>query len=180
MKKIAKTNWYWLGLLGLMLTVGTVGCGAPDSTATTDSAETDDHGDHDHGDGDHDHGDHDHGDHDDDHAGHDHPEHGPNGGHMVNLSGGAHAEWSHDDEKELLTVYPEDAGKVTKVEMKTTIDGTDTVYPFEKSDDDGMTTYTLTSPELLTAIKMGDAVKTELLITTEDGQAGGAVVHHAH
>ncbi|TWU47457.1 hypothetical protein Poly51_52570 [Rubripirellula tenax] len=134
--------------------------------------------------GDHDHDDHNHGDHDDhdhdDHAGHDHAAHGPNGGHMVDLTGGAHAEWAHNDDQELLAVYPENADQVTGVEMKTTIQGETTVYPFEKADDDSMTVYSLTSPELLTAIKMGDAVETVLVITTKEGEATGKVVHHAH
>ncbi|QDT03604.1 hypothetical protein K227x_19880 [Rubripirellula lacrimiformis] len=157
------------------------GCGS----SSAPPAESADHGhdDHDHEGHDHDHDDHeghDHDDHGDDHEGHDHPAHGPNGGHMVDLSGGAHAEWAHNDDKELITVYPENADKVTKVEMKTTIEGDSTVYPFAKADDDGQTIYTLTSPELLTAIKMGDAVKTELVITTADGESTGKVAHHAH
>lgn len=99
---------------------------------------------------------------------------------MANLTGGAHAEWAHDDDKELLTVYPENPAAVTAVMMRTTIEGTAKDYEFAKADDDGVTVYTLTSPELLTAIKMGDAVKTELIIQTADGEASGKVVHHAH
>lgn len=151
---------------------GLVGCSGSTSTPVAETS-SDDHGHEDH---DHDHGD----DHDHSHDGHDHPEHGPNGGHMVNLSGGAHAEWSHDDDKDLITVYPENAATVTAVMMRTVIEDAATDYEFAKADDDGVTVYTLTSPELLTAIKMGDAVKTEMVIQTADGEATGKVLHHAH
>src|SRR5690606_37181696 len=56
-------------------------------------------------------------DHGDDH-GHAHEEHGPHGGHMVHLEPtGSHAEWAHDDEAHLLTVYLDDfdAAKVVSV-----------------------------------------------------------------
>ncbi len=157
----------------VLYTCVTVGCGSSPTPTTPTAAHDHDHDDHEG---------HDHDEHEghDDHEGHDHPEHGPNGGHMVELGGGAHAEWSHDDDKELVTVFPENAAKVTSVEMKTTIQGKTTVYPFVKADDAGMTIYTLTSPELLTSIKMGDAVSTELVITTADGESTGKVAHHAH
>lgn len=162
------------------LVFGVTGCGgpsSPDSAATPTSGGPDNHAHDDHG---HDHAGHDHGEDDHSHDGHDHPEHGPNGGHMVNLSGGAHAEWAHDDDKELITVYPENVASVTGVQMRTLIQDEATAYDFTKADDDGLTVYTLTSPELLTAIKMGDAVKTELVIMTGDGEASGKVVHHQH
>ncbi len=124
---------------------------------------------------DHDHDDHDHDEHD-----HDHPEHGPNGGHMVDMTGGSHVEWAQDDDTEMISVYPENADQVTGVQMKTTIDGKATDYPFTKSDDAVPVVYTLKSPELLTAIKMGDAVVTELVIMTADGESTGKVVHHSH
>jgi hypothetical protein len=99
---------------------------------------------------------------------------------MVELAGGAHAEWAHDDETDLITVYTEKPEAVTKVEMKTTIAGKETVYSFEPKEADGKTTYQLTSPELLTAVKMGAVVDTKLVITTEDGESSGQVKHHAH
>lgn len=99
---------------------------------------------------------------------------------MVNLSGGAHAEWAHDDEQELITVYAEKPEQVTKVEMKTTIAGNETVYEFEKKELEGKTVYQLVSPELLTAVKMGKGVDTKLVISTEAGEASGQVEHHAH
>jgi ABC-type Zn2+ transport system substrate-binding protein/surface adhesin len=147
------------------------------SASSPPTSEQESHEDHDH-EG-HDHDDHDGHDHDD-HEGHDHPAHGPNGGHMINLSGGAHAEWAHDDESDLITVYAEKPESVTKVEMKTNIGGTETVYEFEKKEADGKTMYEIVSPELLTAVKMGTGVDTTLVITTEDGQATAKVEHHSH
>ena len=99
---------------------------------------------------------------------------------MVELSGGAHAEWAHDDDQDLIVVIPEEPESVTKVEMKTTIEGTETVYSFEQAEDEGITLYRLESPELLTAIKMGEGVETKLVVTTADGEATGNVEHHAH
>ncbi|MCG8648270.1 MAG: hypothetical protein MI861_00465 [Pirellulales bacterium] len=152
-----------------------VGCsGDTDQTeaGSQDDQDGDDHDDHDHDDDDHDHD-------ADGHEGHDHAEHGPNGGHMVNLSGGSHAEWSHDDQKNLLTVYVEDPETVLKVEMKTVIEGAEETYAFEKVADQEY--YQLVSPDLLTAVKMGQGnVKTTLVITTADGEATGQVTHHAH
>ena len=99
---------------------------------------------------------------------------------MINLSGGAHAEWAHEDESDLITVYPEDVDAVTKVEMKTNIAGNETVYAFEKKDLDGTTAYQIVSPELLTAVKMGKGVDTKLVITTDEGEATAQVEHHSH
>ncbi|MFK8115143.1 MAG: hypothetical protein AB8B91_23275 [Rubripirellula sp.] len=164
-----------------------------DTTATATSSDDHDHADHDgHDHEGHDHDDHEGHDHDDheghdhaaeghdEHAGHDHPAHGPNGGHMVELSGGAHAEWAHDDDKDLLTVFVEKPETVTKVEMKTVIGDKETSYEFEKKESDESTTFQLTSPGLLTSIKMGDAVKTQLIIATADGEVSGKVLHHSH
>jgi len=169
-----------------LYTLTFVGC-TKESSSTASAPPTSGQEDgHDHDDDDHDHDDHEGHDQDDhehddhDHEGHDHPAHGPNGGHMVNLSGGAHAEWAHDDEKDLLTVYAEKPEAVTKVTMKTTIEGNETIYEFEKQQLDGKTVYQLVSPELLTAVKMGKGVDTKLLISTEAGESTGQVEHHAH
>jgi hypothetical protein len=137
--------------------------------------EHDEHGDHDHGDDHDEHGDHDHGDGHDDH---DHPAHGPNGGHMVDLSGGGHAEWVHNDQKEEILVYVEEPDSVEKIEMTAVVEDQTNRYAFERVE--GEDYFRIVSPDLLFAIKMGDAVKTELLITTQDGEQAGAVKHHAH
>jgi hypothetical protein len=160
-------------------TVAFTGCGETTAPTPPPAADQHDHEhehDHEHADG---HDEHEaHGE--DSHAGHDHPAHGPNGGHMVELSGGAHAEWTHDDDKDLLTVFVEDPAAVTKVEMKTSVGGKETAYSFEKQEADGQITYQLVSPELLTAIKMGELVEANLIITTADGEITGKVQHHSH
>lgn len=99
---------------------------------------------------------------------------------MINLSGGAHAEWAHDDENDLITVFAENPDSVTAVAMKTNIEGDETVYDFEKKEIEGKTVFQIVSPELLTAVKMGKAVDTKLVITTEEGEASAQVEHHAH
>ena len=53
---------------------------------------------------DHDHAGHDHAGHD--HSGHSHAAHGPHGGHILELGEEEyHAEWTHNDETGLITVY---------------------------------------------------------------------------
>jgi hypothetical protein len=99
---------------------------------------------------------------------------------MVELTGGGHAEWVHDDDEDLITVYTENPESVKTVAMTTTIEGKETVYDFELQETDGKITFQLASPELLTAVKMGELVETKLVITTEDGEATGEVRHHAH
>lgn len=112
------------------------------------------------------------------HDGHDHPAHGPNGGHMVELSGGAHAEWVYDNQKNDVMVYVEKPEGVSKVEMKVTIGEEVTSYEFEAVDDKPY--YQINSPNLLTAVTMGEGVKTELVVTREEGAETGPVVHHSH
>ena len=156
-------------LLALLVLVGYVGA----ITGCNDETSTESHDDeHEHGDDE----DHDEHDEDDPHAGHDHPAHGPNGGHLVNLSDGAHAEWTHFDLENRLSVIVENPDEVTKVEML----ANDKAYEFEKTEVDGKTIFTIQDEVLLTAVKMGEAVKTELKITTEAGSVTGPVKHHAH
>lgn len=164
-----------LSLVCLNLT----GCGGGSSDVASSSTTSESDHDHDHeGDHDHDHdGDHDHGD---DHA-HEHPAHGPNGGHMVKLNDGSEVEVALLKENDAFTVYPSDASKVTKVAMITKIEDKETTYTFEKSDAaDSEGTFSLTSPELATAARMGDAVDVSLVITSEDGEVTGKFVLHEH
>ncbi len=160
-----------LGLYGMTF----VGCGgsAPPATAETD--------DHDH-DGDHSHDDgHDHSEHD--HAEHDHPAHGIHGGHMVGLSGDNDVEvqfMEGDDEFNVFVGDTLSTDDVSKVAMKTDIEGTISEYDFEKSETPDGVVFSIKSPELATAVKMGDAVKTTLVITTNDGEVSGDYKHHSH
>jgi hypothetical protein len=152
---------------------GFVGCNKDTSPKTGSLALDEPHDDsHDH-EHDHEH------DHDDEHE-HDHPAHGPNGGHMIELGGEAKVEWMLDDELELFSIMFDNVDKITGVQMKTNIEGTETAYEFEKTDTPAGPVYGLKSPELATAVKMGEAVKTELVVTTEEGELTGGVVYHAH
>lgn len=164
-----------LGLYG----VAVVGCG---SSAPSTTTETDDHDhDHDH-DGDHSHEDeHDHSEHD--HAEHDHPAHGIHGGHMVGLSGDNDVEvqfMEGDDEFNVFVGETLSAEEVSGVAMKTDIEGTVSEYDFEQSETPDGVVFSIKSPELATAVKMGDAVKTTLVITTKDGEVSGDYKHHSH
>ena len=60
------------------------------------------------------------------------------------------------------------------------IEGTVNEYDFEKSETPDGVVFSITSPELATAVKMGDAVKTTLVITTKDGEVSGDYKHHSH
>lgn len=123
-----------------------------------------DHASHDHEDGD----------------GHDHPEHGPRGGHMIEMSDGTEVEVQFADDVDMFTVFPVDPGAVKKVVMAMTIDGKESDYEFEKQPTFDSVVYTLTSPELSTAAKVGEGVDIELTVTTEEGDATGKFEHHAH
>jgi hypothetical protein len=158
-----------------------VGCNNASKPITSAPPSSDQDHDHDHADGDHDHaeGDHDHDGHD--HAGHDHPEHGIRGGHMVELSNGSKTEVQLSEDTDLFSVYVDDLGEISKVQMKTTIADKETVYEFERSDTPAGPVYGLKSPELATAVKMGkEVVQTELLITTADGDLTAQYEHHSH
>ena len=72
------------------------------------------------------------------------------------------------------------ADDVTKVAMTTDIEGEVSEYDFEKSETPDGVVYSITSPELATSVKMGDAVKTKLVITTKDGEINGDYHHHSH
>ena len=62
----------------------------------------------------HDHAGHDHAGHD--HGGHSHAAHGPHGGHILELGDEEyHAEWTHDDDSGLITVYVLDSSMKKEV-----------------------------------------------------------------
>ena len=96
---------------------------------------------------------------------------------MAEFSGGSHAEWMMEKDSGLLTVIPGDADQVTGVVFITTIADQQQSYELSKNDDGH---WTATKPELATALLMGDAVKVELKMTTEDGEQTVQVKHHAH
>jgi endonuclease YncB( thermonuclease family) len=111
---------------------------------------------------------------------HDHPEHGSRGGHLVEMSDGSTVEVMFADDIDMFTVYPNDAAKVSKVEMITTVDGKETTYAFEKENTFDSVIFPLKNVELSTAAQMGDAVDIKLVIGTESGEITGKFVHHEH
>jgi hypothetical protein len=111
---------------------------------------------------------------------HDHPDHGSRGGHMVEMSDGSQVEVTYADDIDMFTVYPSDPGKVTKVEMITTVDGKETTYPFEKQATFDSVVFPLTNAELSTAAKMGEAVDIKLVVVSETGEITGKFVYHSH
>ncbi|MDC0279204.1 hypothetical protein OAL43_03270 [bacterium] len=159
-----------------------VGCGGSDvdSTATSTVSATADHDD-DHGD--HDHGDHDHGDHDhEDHAEvHEHPAHGLNGGHMVKLEDGSEIEVALNKENDSFAVFPANPSEVTEILMTSKVDETVTNFEFAASEDSATEgAFVLTSPELATAVRMGDPVEVRLILKTNDGETSVKYEHHEH
>lgn len=111
---------------------------------------------------------------------HKHPDHGDRGGHMFTMSDDSRVEVAFVEEADMFTVWANDPDKVTKVEMVATIDGKDTAYPFKKTPTFTSAVYALTSPELATAVKMGEGVDIKLIIAHEDGEASTKYEHHEH
>ena len=150
-----------------------VGCGGrpagPEGVSET-------HDDHDH---DHDHG------HDGEHAhdDHDHPPHGPHGGHLLDLDGGdVSVELAFPrDEDQVVVYFSEQGDAVTGVEMRYEIEGQEP-KTFELTLDEalGKHAYQVKSPELMTAIQVGDAAGVKLIVTTADGEWTGDVRHFDH
>ncbi len=98
----------------LVAVVLTVGCTPATPTATTTSkdkaAAGDSHAGHDHG----------------------HDDTGPHGGHLLHLEPtGTHAEWTHDDDKHLITVHLDDfdAAKIVSAKFVAKIGDNSQEYP---------------------------------------------------
>jgi hypothetical protein len=114
------------------------------------------------------------------HAGHDHGDLGPHGGHLLHLEPtGAHAEWTHDDDAKLITVYLDDfdAAAIESVKFDVTIgESPSQEFPLTQGDDG----WTITSDELLTHINMGEAAVVSLVVTGADGQQSTRIEAHEH
>ena len=80
----------------------------------------------------------------------------------------------------MFTVWPNDPDKVTKVEMITTINGEEKTYDFKKTPTFVSVVYALTSPELGTAVHMGEGVDIKLVIAYEDRELTTKYEHHEH
>lgn len=64
---------------------------------------------------------------------------------------------------------------ISKIEEK------ETTYDFVASDTAELEgAFVLTSPELATAVRMGDAVTVTLVVETEDGAVSTRYQHHEH
>ena len=123
----------------------------------------------------------------DDHAGHDHAEMGRHGGHIVVLDPGhVHAEWVHGEDDGTIEVYvldnPED---VTGMKIVTEMEGQDP-QEFELAAMEGdiveIGSYTINSPNALTAIQMADgqAAKATLVVMTGSGEMSAALSDAGH
>ena len=127
----------------------------------------------------------------DDHAheGHDHShDHGPNGGHLVDLSPSKmHAEWAHNDESGMITIFFTDAlkagQKVESAKIDLAVAGQEPkTYEFKVTDKG---TYELESLELLTAIELcsgepDSKVTAKLVAKIDDKEESAPIVHHDH
>lgn len=114
--------------------------------------------------------------HDHDHA---HEDHGPHGGHMVHLEPtGSHAEWTHDDDAHLISVYLDDfdAAKVATVKFTAKIGDALEEFPLTSSDG----TWNITSQELLTHINMKDAAEVNLVVVDDSGVHTAKIEAHEH
>lgn len=113
------------------------------------------------------------------HAGHDHGEHGAHGGHLLHLEPtGAHAEWTHDDDQHLITVFLDDFDKSKVSAVKFTVKIGDNVEEFPlAAADQG---WTITSQELLTHINMKEAAEVNLIVEDDAGKHSSKIEAHEH
>ncbi len=119
---------------------------------------------------------------------HSHGDEGEHGGHLVHLEpSGEHAEWSHDDEKGTVTVYMEEAvsegAKVDSVRIDLEVTGNPKkTYLLDSSSDEhkiANSVFTIKSPELVTALGVGEGVKATLVVTI-DGKEQSCKLEHDH
>lgn len=194
-----------LVLASLVLWLAACGARSEQGGDSAVSSTGDEHGEHEHGDHAHDghddHGNDEHGHDDHDHEGHDHGHdhpHGPHDGELIELAGAApgethHAEWTHDAESGLVTVYildsqakkerPIAAAEVT-IEVRLQGKQPQTyVLSAVSTDNDGKASqFELQEPELLTSLKLKDAVDAQLHVEIDGKKLTGKVeyVEHGH
>ncbi len=111
---------------------------------------------------------------------HDHDDMGPNGGHLLHLEpSGGHAEWTHDDESHLITVFLTDfeVDKISSVKFVATIGDTVEEFPLEAGEGDA---WSISSEALMTHINMGDAATVQLVVADESGPQTSAIEAHEH
>lgn len=113
------------------------------------------------------------------HAGHNHGDIGPNGGHLLHLEpSGLHAEWTHDDETHLLTVFLDDfdAGSIVEAKFEAKIGDEVENYPLEA----GNQGWSVTSQQLMTHINMGDLAEVQLVVVDGSGRQTAKIEAHEH
>ena len=116
---------------------------------------------------------------DDSDHGHHHHDLGPHGGHMLHLEpSGVHAEWTHDDESYLVSVFLDDfeADKIQAVKFVTKIGDESEEYPLESTENG----WTISSEALLTNINMGEAVDVSLVVVDDAGEQTCTIDEHGH
>ncbi|MEC7677672.1 MAG: hypothetical protein VX694_00250 [Planctomycetota bacterium] len=176
--------FHLLGLtFGLIAAISLSGCGTGAEGPSTPASEADADHDHDHDhDGDHDHDHADHEDHDGhDHSAHEHPEHGLNGGHMVKLEDGSEIEVALNKEDDAFAIFPATPADVSSIKMISKVGEEETTYEFAASESEDLAgAFLLTSPELATAVRMGDTVEVTLVVETKDGSTSAKYQHHEH
>lgn len=119
----------------------------------------------------------------DSHADHDHEAAGPHGGHLLHLEPtGSHAEWAHDDDQHLITVYLDEFDPAQIATVKFTAKIGDATEEFQLTN--GGDGWTITSPELLTHINMKDAAEVNLIVVDDAGVHTAKIEahddHHHH
>ena len=127
------------------------------STETAQPAETDSHAGHDHG----------------------HEDLGPHGGHLLHLSpSNGHAEWTHDDDNHLITVYLDEASAdaIKEAKFVVKIGEESEEFPLEAGDDG----WSITSETLLTHINMGEAADVQLIVVDDSGEQSSKIEAHEH
>lgn len=110
---------------------------------------------------------------------HDHGELGPHGGHLVHLDpAGVDAEWTHDDESHLITVYLDgfDAEKIQSAMFVAKIGDNDEEFALEAAGEG----WAITSEALMTHLNMGEAVPVSLVVVDESGKQSALIENHEH
>lgn len=110
---------------------------------------------------------------------HGHEDTGPHGGHLLHLSpSGTHAEWTHDDDSHLLTVYLDDfeSEKISNVKFVVKVAEETEEFPLEATDNG----WTISSESLMNHINMGEAAVVTLIIADDAGEHSSRVEAHEH
>lgn len=108
-----------------------------------------------------------------------HEEAGPHGGHLLHLEPtGSHAEWTHDDDKQLITVHLDefDMAKIVSAKFVAKIGDTTEEFPLTATDSG----WTITSQELMTHINMKDAAEVQLVVVDDSGVHSTKIEAHEH